>query len=57
MNLWVFSSRSVENIRVAKDRLIWGFWDREIGEKQRRNYDLIVEDFVKAEGKVSVRIM
>jgi len=26
-------------------------------EVDRRNYDLIVEDFVKAEGKVSVRIM
>ncbi len=38
MNFWVFSSNTIENIRVAKERLLWGFWDRDAGEKQRRNW-------------------
>ncbi|MFN4046369.1 MAG: hypothetical protein ACK4H7_03420 [Acidilobaceae archaeon] len=38
MSLWVFSSRNLENIRIAKDRLLWGFWDREMGERMRRNW-------------------
>jgi len=38
MNFWVFSSKNLENIKVAKERLLWGFWDREAGEKQRQNW-------------------
>lgn len=38
MGVWLFSSNSLENIGVAKDRLIWGFWDREAGERQRKNW-------------------
>jgi len=38
MNLWVFASKNVENIEVAKERLLWGFWDREAGEKQKKNW-------------------
>jgi hypothetical protein len=38
MNWWIFSSRSIENIAVAKERLLWGFWDREAGEKERKNW-------------------
>jgi len=38
MNLWIFSSKTIENIEVAKERLLWGFWDREAGEKQRQNW-------------------
>jgi len=38
MNVWIFSSNTLENIRVAKERLLWGFWNREIGEKQRKNW-------------------
>jgi hypothetical protein len=38
MNLWIFASKTVENIEVAKERLLWGFWDREAGEKQKRNW-------------------
>jgi len=38
MRFWIFSSRNIENIEVAKERLLWGFWDREAGEKQRRNW-------------------
>lgn len=36
--IWVFSSMNLENIKVARERLLWGFWDREAGEKQRRNW-------------------
>jgi len=38
MNLWIFSSKSFENIEVAKERILWGFWDIEAGDKQRRNW-------------------
>jgi hypothetical protein len=38
MNFWIFSSRNIENIEVAKKNLLWGFWDREAGEKQRKNW-------------------
>jgi hypothetical protein len=38
MNLWIFSSKTIENIEVAEERLLWGFWDREAGEKQRQNW-------------------
>ena len=37
MAIWLFSSTDLENIRVGYERLLWGFWDREAGEKQRRN--------------------
>ena len=38
MNFWVFSSKTIKNIEVAKDRLLWGFWDREAGERLRKNW-------------------
>jgi len=38
MNPWIFSSNTVENIEVARERLLWGFWDREAGEKQKKNW-------------------
>lgn len=38
MNFWLFSSKNIENIEVAKERLLWGFWDREAGDKQRQNW-------------------
>ncbi|MEM4140536.1 MAG: hypothetical protein QXG36_05485 [Nitrososphaeria archaeon] len=38
MNFWIFSSKNIENIKVAKERLLWGFWDRELGDKQRQNW-------------------
>jgi len=38
MNFWIFSSKNIENIEVAKERLLWGFWDREAGDKQRQNW-------------------
>ena len=38
MSFWLFSSKSLENIEVAKERLLWGFWDRDSGEKFRRNW-------------------
>jgi hypothetical protein len=38
MKFWIFSSRNIENIEIAKERLLWGFWDREAGERQRKNW-------------------
>jgi len=47
MNLWLFSSKNIENIEVAKERLLWGFWDREAGEKQRRNWRVFIKLYNK----------
>jgi hypothetical protein len=47
MNLWIFSSRSIENIEVAKERLLWGFWDREAGEKQKKNWRAFIRMYNK----------
>jgi len=47
MASWIFASRNLVNIRTAKERLLWGFWDKNVGrgrlaEKLRRNWrDLI----------------
>ena len=38
MGYWIFSSNTLQNIEIAKERLIWGFWDREAGERQRKNW-------------------
>jgi hypothetical protein len=38
MEYWIFSSNTAQNIDIANERLLWGFWDREAGEKQRRNW-------------------
>jgi hypothetical protein len=38
MATWLFSLTDLENIRVGYERLLWDFWDREAGEKQRRNW-------------------
>ena len=38
MGVWLFSSRDSSNIRRGFERLIWGFWDRDAGKKQRRNW-------------------
>jgi len=38
VKVWLFSSRNIDNIEVAYKRLLWGFWDREAGDKQRRNW-------------------
>jgi len=32
---WVFSSRDKENIRRAYERLVWGFWDRDLAKSRR----------------------
>ena len=42
MAIWLFSSTDLDNIRVGYQRLLWGFWDREAGEKQRRNWRAFV---------------
>ena len=43
LSVWLFASKSLENIRVARGRLLWGFWDRDAGVKQRRNW----RDFIR----------
>jgi hypothetical protein len=47
MSFWVFSSSSIENIKIAKDRLLWGFWDREAGEKERKNWRAFIRVYNK----------
>jgi len=32
---WIFSSKNKENIRVATERLVWGFWDRDLVKNER----------------------
>lgn len=45
MRYWLVSSKDVGNIKRACERLIWGFWDRETGEKQRKNWRSFVRIF------------
>jgi hypothetical protein len=48
MKIWLFSSNTLKNIEVAKDKLLWGFWDREKGSKQRKNW----RDFIRLFNKI-----
>ncbi len=48
MSFWLFSSNNVGNIRRAYERLLWGFWDREAGEKQRKNW----RSFIRAYNRI-----
>ena len=43
LSVWLFASKSLEDIRVARERFLWGFWDRDAGVKQRRNW----RDFIR----------
>lgn len=45
MSFWLFSSNNVDNIKRAYERLVWGFWDREAGEKQRKNWRRFIRDY------------
>jgi hypothetical protein len=47
--IWLFSSTDLEDIRVGYERLLWGFWDRETGEKQRRNWRSFVRTYNRIE--------
>ncbi len=47
MTNWLFSSSDLENIRVGCERLLWGFWDREAGEKQKRNWRAFIRAYNK----------
>jgi len=31
---WIFSSKNRENIRKAYERLVWGFWDRDLAKSE-----------------------
>jgi hypothetical protein len=48
MTNWLFSSTDLENIKVGYERLLWGYWDREAGEKQRRNW----RPFIRAYSRI-----
>lgn len=48
MSFWLVSSIDVDNIRRASERLLWGFWDREAGYKQRKNW----RDFIRTYNKI-----
>lgn len=43
MIVWIFSSKNLENIRIAKNNLLWGFWDKNIGKRTKRNW----RDFIR----------
>ncbi|MEM2864610.1 MAG: hypothetical protein QXR65_05020 [Candidatus Bathyarchaeia archaeon] len=45
MPTWLVSSSNLDNVRRAHERLMWGFWDREAGEKQGRNLRLFIKAF------------
>ena len=47
MGAWLFASSDLENIRTAYERLIWGFWDREAGRRQRRNWRSFIRTYNK----------
>jgi len=49
MNLWIFSSKTVTNIEVAKERLLWGFWDKRIAEKKKWNWRAFITLYNKIE--------
>lgn len=42
MNFWIFSSKDIENIKVGKERLLWGFWHKEAGRKQKQNWRIFI---------------
>lgn len=45
MNLWVFSSKNLENIKVAKDKLLWGFWSKGKRGRGRRNWRAFINSY------------
>jgi hypothetical protein len=47
MNYWIFSSKNLENIKVAKERLLWGFWDRDTGPKFQKNWRAFIRLYNK----------
>jgi len=49
MNLWIFSSKNVEKIEVAKKKLLWGFWDKRIAEKKNWNWRAFLTLYNKIE--------
>ncbi|MCR8487038.1 MAG: hypothetical protein ABIL29_08370 [candidate division WOR-3 bacterium] len=49
MNIWLLSSSNIDNIKIAKDRLLWGFWDRDAGKKMRKNWRSFIRLYNKIE--------
>lgn len=47
MPAWLVSSTDLDNVRGARERLMWSFWDRGAGERQRRNWRPFIRAFNK----------
>lgn len=45
MSYWIFSSITLENIETAYKNMVWGFWDREAGKKQRMNWRSFIRKY------------
>lgn len=45
MTYWIFSSNSLENIKIGYENLTWGFWDRDAGKKMRKNWRNFIRKF------------
>ncbi|MDI3502935.1 MAG: hypothetical protein PWR13_2 [Archaeoglobi archaeon] len=45
MTYWIFSSNSLENIEIGYRNMIWGFWDRDAGEKQKKNWRSFIRKY------------
>ena len=45
MVVWLFSSKNFENLKVAQEHLMWAFWDRGVGKKQRENWRAFIRMF------------
>ena len=41
MASWLFSSSSLENIRVGHENLLWGFWDRGGGPEAEEELEVV----------------
>ena len=42
---WLVSSKDISHIKTAYERLMWGFWDRDIGEKLRQNWRRFIRTY------------
>ncbi|AAB99386.1 hypothetical protein MJ_1369 [Methanocaldococcus jannaschii DSM 2661] len=45
MTYWLFSSNNIRNIEICYNHMIWGFWDRNAGEKQKKNWRSFIRKY------------
>ena len=53
VNCWVFSSKTKENIRVASERLVWGFWDRDLARSRESKLVRNWRSFIRLYNNIS----